>query len=87
MSEGVELTNEIAGPAVGVDAPAVEVGSEIVEAGGRVGEQVPDCLLYTSNLVTPSFSPLRYSVASSAANLWRLSSVPFATAGWNSTEI
>jgi Transposase zinc-binding domain len=40
-----------------------------------------------SKLVTPSFYLSRYSVASSAANLWRLSSAPFATASWDSTEI
>ncbi len=34
-----------------------------------------------SKIVTPSFSPSRYSVASFAASLWRLSSAPFATAG------
>ena len=42
VSEGFELVDEVAGLAVLVDAVGVEVGAEVVVAGGGVGEEVPD---------------------------------------------
>ncbi|MDM4721680.1 hypothetical protein QTQ03_19555 [Micromonospora sp. WMMA1363] len=42
MAEGFELPDEGVELAVGVDAPVVVVGAEVLVAGGRVGEQVPD---------------------------------------------
>ena len=42
VAEGLELTHELAGPAVFVDAVGVVVGSEVAETGGWIGEQMPD---------------------------------------------
>ena len=42
MAQRLELVDEVAGLAVAVDAAGVVVGAEVVEAGGGVGEQVPD---------------------------------------------
>lgn len=38
MAESVELSDEVSGPAVFVDALVVEVLAEVDEAGGRVVE-------------------------------------------------
>ena len=37
-----ELGDVVAQSAFGSDAVAVEVGAEVAEAGGRIGQQVPD---------------------------------------------
>lgn len=42
MAEGHELTDQVAGPTILVDAPLVEVRAEVDEAGARVIEEVPD---------------------------------------------
>src|SRR5215207_4383542 len=42
VAEGLELAYEVAGLAALVDAAGVVVGAQVVEAGGRAGEQVPD---------------------------------------------
>src|SRR5215218_8515542 len=42
VAERLELADEVAGLAGGVDAAGVVVGAQVVEAGGGVGEQVPD---------------------------------------------
>src|SRR5215218_6253867 len=42
VAERLELADEVAGLAALVDAAGVVVGAQIVEAGGGVGEQVPD---------------------------------------------
>jgi hypothetical protein len=42
VAECLELVHEVAGLAVAVDAAGVVVGAQVVEAGGGVGEQVPD---------------------------------------------
>src|SRR5512133_3841892 len=42
VAERFELAHQVAGLAGGVDAVGVVVGAEVVEAGGGVGEQVPD---------------------------------------------
>ena len=42
MAEGLQLPHEAVGFAGGVDALVVVVRGEVVVAGGRVGEQVPD---------------------------------------------
>jgi hypothetical protein len=42
MAEDLELVNQVAGPAVLVEGGAVVVSTEVVEASGWVGEQVPD---------------------------------------------
>jgi len=41
-AERLELVDEVAGLAVAVDAAGVVVGAQVVEAGGGVGQQVPD---------------------------------------------
>ena len=42
MAERLELVDQVAGRAVAVDAAGVVVGAEVVEAGGGIGQQVPD---------------------------------------------
>src|SRR6266705_116475 len=42
VAERLELADVVAGLAVVVDAAGVVVGAEVVEAGGGVGQQVPD---------------------------------------------
>ncbi len=42
MTERLELMDNVAGLAVVVHAGGVEVGAEVVESGGGVGEEVPD---------------------------------------------
>jgi hypothetical protein len=42
VAEGLELTDQAAGLAAGVDAAGVVVGAQVAEAGGGVGQQVPD---------------------------------------------
>src|SRR4051812_10300612 len=42
VAERFELADEVALPAVLVDALGVEVGAEVAVAGGGFGEQVPD---------------------------------------------
>jgi hypothetical protein len=42
MSERLQLLDEVAGSAVGVDALGVVVGAEVGEPCGGVGEEVPD---------------------------------------------
>src|SRR6266516_3253135 len=42
VAEGFELADVVALAVVGVDAPVVEVGAQVVEAGLGVGQQVPD---------------------------------------------
>jgi len=42
LAEGLQLTDEVADLAVFVDAGGVVVGTEILEAFGGIGEQVPD---------------------------------------------
>jgi hypothetical protein len=42
VAECFELADEVACSAVFVDAAGVVVGAEVVVAGGRVGEQLPD---------------------------------------------
>jgi len=42
VAHGGELGDVVAHPALGVDEAVVVVGSQVAEAGERVGEQVPD---------------------------------------------
>ena len=42
VAEGLELVDEVAGPAALVDAGGVVVGAEVVELGVGVGEHMPD---------------------------------------------
>src|SRR5215204_3780678 len=42
VAEGFELADVVALGALWVDAGVVEAGAQVVEAGGGVGEQVPD---------------------------------------------
>jgi hypothetical protein len=42
VAQGGELGDVVAQSSVGGDSVGVVVGAEIVEAGGRVGQQVPD---------------------------------------------
>ena len=42
MAERLELVEEVAGLAVAVDSAGVVVGAQVMEAGGGIGEQVPD---------------------------------------------
>src|SRR5215207_8113044 len=42
VAERLELADEVAGLAALVDAAGVVAGAQVVEAGGGVGEQVPD---------------------------------------------
>ena len=42
VAHGGELGDVVAHPAFEVDAAGVVVGSEVVEAGGGVGQEVPD---------------------------------------------
>ena len=42
VAHAPQLGDVVAGSAFGVDAAGVVVGAEVVEAGGGVGEQVPD---------------------------------------------
>jgi len=42
VAERLELTNETADLAVGVEPLFVEIGAEVDVAGGRIREQVPD---------------------------------------------
>src|SRR5829696_6416765 len=42
VAEGFELADVVALGAVGVDAGVVEAGAQVTEAGGGVGQQVPD---------------------------------------------
>lgn len=42
VAEGSELSDVVTHAAFGVDAAGVVVGSEVVESGERVGQQVPD---------------------------------------------
>ena len=42
VAEGVELADVVADLAVDVDAVEVVVAAEVVEAGGGIGEEVPD---------------------------------------------
>jgi hypothetical protein len=42
VAERLELVHQVAGLAVAVDAAGVVVGTQVVEASGGVGEQVPD---------------------------------------------
>jgi hypothetical protein len=42
VAERLQLVHEVAGLAALVDAAGVVVGAQVMEAGGGVGEQVPD---------------------------------------------
>ena len=42
VTEDLDLVDEVAGASLAVNRAWVEVGAEVVEAGGRVGEQVQD---------------------------------------------
>src|SRR5436309_1541798 len=42
VAEGFELPDQVVGLAGGVDVAVVEVGAEVVESGGRVGQRMPD---------------------------------------------
>ncbi|MFF3248943.1 hypothetical protein ACFYWY_35645 [Streptomyces sp. NPDC002870] len=42
MAEGLELADQVAGAAAGVDQPLVVVGAEVVAIGVGVVDQVPD---------------------------------------------
>jgi paraquat-inducible protein B len=42
VAQRLKLVDEVAGLAALVDAAGVVVGAEVLEAGGGIGEQVPD---------------------------------------------
>src|SRR5215211_9516532 len=42
VAKGLELADVVALGALSVDAGVVEASAQLVEAGGRVGQQVPD---------------------------------------------